>query len=890
MKVLFAVSDESVSQSIVKKYQQMYKEIITSKNVYYFNAIVKELQKDKTYDRVVISEDLEPFTNSNYETIDNLIFEKLDNISDEATTSQGEDISIILIATDRRSKSDNLLVKLFGIGVYSVLIGQDRNVNELCKLIRKPRSKKEAKQYYNIKSNDVEYKPENEGNVSETEIQSILTYFKRLGKNEERYVETFDKVASQYTDQQLRVITKFLPLNVRAVLEANSPKYQQLVSFGTQNVKKLNDYKASNKTKMKNNTTKAINNSGITISSISSTEKKLTKPVIIPSANKVKRVQQKNISEMQNNISKVESTASRPIQQKEQTKQIENVEEKVKKRGRPKKVIDVQEEQIEPAKKKRGRPRKTEKEEIAQIEEEKNEDVLMGFNDETQNSYEENGDNVILPNYVDDDDEDDEIVLPNFDDDEDEEEEAEKEETVLPSFDDEDDEEEAEKEETVLPSFDDDEEEAEEEETVLPSFDDDEDDEEEAEEEETVLPSFDDDDDDEEETGEEETVLPSFDDDDDDEEEAEEEETVLPSLDDDDDDDDDEAEEEETVLPSLDDDDDDEEEAEEEETVLPSLDDDEDDEEDDFIPFQEDSNLNLEQPKATSMSNMDNSYEEYQNKTDIENYNKQPSSIEGLLTNNQKIVAFVGTSKNGTSFLVNNIAEILSNKGIKTAILDLINNKNSYYIYTKNEEDLRKIAFNSIEKLVQGYAQGIKVNNNLDVYTSLPGQDDFEQEYQTILETLIKNYSLVILDCDFKSNYGYLNEAQEIYLVQSMDVLTIQPLTAYLRELKAKEILKQEKLKIIINKYTKVKGISEKAIIGGMAFYNDPAMAYMTELFNREMVPYCTIPFDSQVYAKYLEALINCKISINGYSKEFTNTIQKLASMVYPLIGTRKIG
>jgi len=853
MKVLFAVSDESVSQSIVKKYQQMYKEIITSKNVYYFNAIVKELQKDKTYDRVVISEDLEPFTNSNYETIDNLIFEKLDNISDEATTSQGEDISIILIATDRRSKSDNLLVKLFGIGVYSVLIGQDRNVNELCKLIRKPRSKKEAKQYYNIKSNDVEYKPENEGNVSETEIQSILTYFKRLGKNEERYVETFDKVASQYTDQQLRVITKFLPLNVRAVLEANSPKYQQLVSFGTQNVKKLNDYKASNKTKMKNNTTKAINNSGITISSISSTEKKLTKPVIIPSANKVKRVQQKNISEMQNNISKVESTASRPIQPKEQTKQIENVEEKVKKRGRPKKVIDVQEEQIEPAKKKRGRPRKTEKEEIAQIEEEKNEDVLMGFNDETQNSYEENGDNVILPNYVDDDDEDDEIVLPNFDDDEEEEEEAEKEETVLPSFDDEDDEEEAEKEETVLPSF-----------------DDDEDDEEEAEEEETVLPSLDDDDDD-------------------DEEEAEKEETVLPSLDDDDDDEE-EAEEEETVLPSLDDDDDDEEETEEEETVLPSLDDDEDDEEDDFIPFQEDSNLNLEQPKATSMSNMDNSYEEYQNKTDIENYNKQPSSIEGLLTNNQKIVAFVGTSKNGTSFLVNNIAEILSNKGIKTAILDLTKNKNSYYIYTKNEEDLRKIAFNSIEKLVQGYAQGIKVNNNLDVYTSLPGQDDFEQEYQTVLETLIKNYSLVILDCDFKSNYGYLNEAQEIYLVQSMDVLTIQPLTAYLRELKAKEILKQEKLKIIINKYTKVKGISEKAIIGGMAFYNDPAMAYMTELFNREMVPYCTIPFDSQVYAKYLEALINCKISINGYSKEFTNTIQKLASMVYPLIGTRKIG
>ena len=84
MKVLFAVSNESISETIIKKYQQMYKEIILSKNVYYFNAIIKELEKDKTYDRVVISEDLEPFTNNNYETIDNFIFEKLDNISDEA--------------------------------------------------------------------------------------------------------------------------------------------------------------------------------------------------------------------------------------------------------------------------------------------------------------------------------------------------------------------------------------------------------------------------------------------------------------------------------------------------------------------------------------------------------------------------------------------------------------------------------------------------------------------------------------------------------------------------------------------------------------------------------------------------------------------------------------
>ena len=165
MKVLFAVSNDNVSSSIIKKYQEKYKEIITSKNVYYFNAIIKELQKDKTYDAVVIGEDLEPISNNNYDTIDKFIFDKLDNISDEAYKATGEDIPIILICSDRRTKSDELLIKLFGIGIYNALLGNDRNIDMVCSLINKPRSKKEAKSYYKIDSEDVNYKPENEHEV-----------------------------------------------------------------------------------------------------------------------------------------------------------------------------------------------------------------------------------------------------------------------------------------------------------------------------------------------------------------------------------------------------------------------------------------------------------------------------------------------------------------------------------------------------------------------------------------------------------------------------------------------------------------------------------------------------------------------------------------------------
>ena len=120
--------------------------------------------------------------------------------------------------------------------------------------------------------------------------------------------------------------------------------------------------------------------------------------------------------------------------------------------------------------------------------------------------------------------------------------------------------------------------------------------------------------------------------------------------------------------------------------------------------------------------------------------------LSGLLSRDKKIVAFVGTSKNGTSFLVNSLAEMLSQQGIKTALLDLTQNKNAYYIYTQNDESLREIAFKSIDSLRKGNPAGITVNKNLTVYTTLPGENEDINDYANILETLLKNYSLILLD------------------------------------------------------------------------------------------------------------------------------------------------
>ncbi len=230
MKILFAVSNENVSNKIVDSYKNKYGETVSFKNVFYFNAIIREIQKDKTYDRIVVSEDLEPFSNNNYDIIDKFIIERLQEISYEAKNAQNHKIDIIVICTDRRTKSSFVLAKMFEYQIYNALVGSDRRIDNVCDLIQNPRTQQEAEEYYKIEmaSNSMSSIVDD---VSEQEVQNILIHYKKLGKNEDRYTDSFNNIAAQYTDKQLKIIIKCLPINVRAVLEAECPKYQELVTY-----------------------------------------------------------------------------------------------------------------------------------------------------------------------------------------------------------------------------------------------------------------------------------------------------------------------------------------------------------------------------------------------------------------------------------------------------------------------------------------------------------------------------------------------------------------------------------------------------------------------------------------------------------------------------------
>ena len=319
MKVLFAVSNEEISKSIVKNYQREYKDIISYKNVYYFNALIKEIKKDKTYDRIVISEDLEPFANNNYDVIDNFLFEKLDTISDEANEDDGREIDIILICTDRRKTGDSVLNRFFGLGIYSAIIGEDRSIENVCALINKPRTKKESKLYYKVDAEDVSYMAEDENTVTEVEIQNIKAHFTRLekgNKSVDQFVESFENIVSQYNPTQLKLILRFLPLGARVILERNSSSYQRLTmnDGGSSNASNNRKEKRNNKDIKSNKSTdyksNKASNTGINILDRKNVPT-MTGPVVIPGVNNTgvrkiekntQKLEQEYIQPKQNNI------------------------------------------------------------------------------------------------------------------------------------------------------------------------------------------------------------------------------------------------------------------------------------------------------------------------------------------------------------------------------------------------------------------------------------------------------------------------------------------------------------------------------------------------------------------------------------------------------------
>lgn len=238
MRVLFAVSNSEGSKDdivdvILNEFQREYKKIISYKRAFYYDAIINEIKDTRDnnrYDLIILSEDLEKNIKDTYDTQDELLYRRLDEITDEAYKEDGTGIPIILICSERRTERDPIIPKLFVLGIYNILVGREKTIQNVCALINRPRNKKQAKLIYSIMPKELKYNSRM-GNdaISQRELVSIVKFFNVNQNNTEKCVKGFAKIAKEYSEEQLQPVIKNLPLAVRLKLEENSKEYNKMV-------------------------------------------------------------------------------------------------------------------------------------------------------------------------------------------------------------------------------------------------------------------------------------------------------------------------------------------------------------------------------------------------------------------------------------------------------------------------------------------------------------------------------------------------------------------------------------------------------------------------------------------------------------------------------------
>ena len=535
MKVLFGLNNDDTVRSIVKYYEETYKEKVEYKNVYYFKQAIQELSQNN-YDRLVILEDLEKYPNNNYAQIDEFLFNNIDTMTDEFDAK-----NIIYIASDRRKLGDEFLTRLFNIGVYSVLTGNNRTKSKVSALLNIPSKKKDVKRYYEDKDDQSAYgKPQ----VTELEIQRIINYYRKQEGNSDKYVEIFDKISTQYTNEQLRIIIGFLPQDVTAYLSENSEKYKQVLKTGG---------------------------------------------VIIPEVNEKNTKIDTNVSNV--NVEKEPQIVER--------------------------IVVKQSNQQAPV--------------ITQVMEKE----------------------------------------------------------------------------------------------------------------------------------------------------------VVRSV--------------------------------------------------------------YEVPK------------DY-----------------------KKVVCFIGAPKVGTTFCINAIATMLYRRNIKVGIVDLTKKRDSYILYTYDNEGKRAIAAESMKYASNGLNQPL-VYGKLSVYTGVPGEDRKQYNATNVVQTAMQNNSVVLIDCDFSTPVDYYRLAQDIYVIQDMDVLNVNQITMFLKEIKTRGI-PMNKVKIVINKHVKC-ALTSKDLIDGIATYSslDMNMVDPEPLFDTPGLQYFILPFDQENYTKYIEMVFKSSNAFSTFTREFKIALEQITNAIYPI-------
>ncbi len=808
MKVLFAIGSEQTSKRVAEKYYEKFGEELEYKNVFYFQALLNEVKADKTYDRIVISEELEEFViKNNVEAFDRLIFNKIDSITDEI-----EDSEIIVICSDRRSKNqDRFVERLFSIGVYNILIGDERNVESLCNCINKPLNKKEAKRHLNI--NPVVSNSElstRDDEVEEVQMLNILKYYDGIKGKVDEYVPAFDRIAEQYSQVQLKVIASQLPADVKREL-LKSERYiflsDVLMPRGSETPQKNNVIKQQVSKPSKMGLFGFLKkNSNSNSNPISENTRRTDRPGAIDR-------EPTNIEQERRNSAEMDAIALQEAKDREQAELRAKAEREAMEREQAELRAKAEQEardreQAELKAKAEQEARDREQAELkakAEQEARDREQAELRAKAEQEARDREQAEKTRV-----------------------EQETMARQQAELKAR---AEQETREREQAELRARAEQEARDREQAELRARAE-------------------------QEARDRQQAELKARAE----QEARDREQAELRAR----------AEQEAMARQQA------ELKSKEEQGVQRKM-------EQDSL---EEERRKLEQEKLALEEERKKLREQTEQLSKSAGMSSTPrptidTNYDSKKMDYKKMVIFVGANKSGTTFMVNAISHHLADNRVGVGVLDMTRDRSLYYIYNQDSKELRDVALGCMQKLSEGVDSYIQGKRNLKIYTSVPGTNvDNRRGFRnkSIIDTLTNNNNLVIVDADFSAPLEYFEKADEIYIVQDLDIMKMQETTLFLRELKNRSV-NMNKIRIIINKYVKCQ-LTPKKIIEGLSYYNDPQMSFVDEILDNKTA-YYLVPISIENYTNYIESMYKNNIDYKKYTPDFLNAIKDIASVVY---------
>lgn len=254
--------------------------------------------------------------------------------------------------------------------------------------------------------------------------------------------------------------------------------------------------------------------------------------------------------------------------------------------------------------------------------------------------------------------------------------------------------------------------------------------------------------------------------------------------------------------------------------------------------------------------------------------------IRSIPTDYNKIVAFAGSGKTGTTTLINLIAkEFIKNKK-KVAVIDLTKNQTMFYMNCWAGEEYTEKERNSLEELNKNNNYPVILGENYSLYCQVDNELK-ELDFINAIEQIRYDNDIILIDMDISSNYEWLKYGTTgFYIVQDLNILNILKIKEYLKMI-TRGGVNHKKISLIINKFIEC-DVTTGDILG-MLRDPIPNMEFDTDSnrldINKEVF---VVDFDINNYKSLISSNLFTP-SDPEITKETWKQINKICSHIYPL-------